>query len=168
MSNPFRFPARIEGRHVLYGLIAFFGVMLVANGFFVYYALGTFTGFDTRDAYREGIHYNDRIAAEVAQERRGWQPALRYDAGSHRLVLEVHDRKGRPVAGLRVAGEVRRPVTDRADRPLKMHEISPALYVAEMDLAPGQWTIIARLYNGAGAGEPAYRHKQRLWVEPDR
>ena len=41
----------IEGRHVLIGLVAFFGVMLVANGIFVYYALETFAGGDTSDPY---------------------------------------------------------------------------------------------------------------------
>ena len=44
----------IEGRHVLIGLVAFFGVMLVANGIFVYYALETFAGGDTSDPYRKG------------------------------------------------------------------------------------------------------------------
>jgi nitrogen fixation protein FixH len=168
MRGLFRFPERIEGRHVLYGLLAFFGVMFFANGVFVYYALDTFNGLATQNAYRKGLSYNDRIAAQAAQAKRGWQPALRYEADRRRLMLEVNDSDGKPVAGLRVAGMVRRPATDRADRTLEMHEIAPALYAAEMDLAPGQWTVMAELYEFGDGRKPAFRHKQRLWVEPSR
>ena len=62
----------IEGRHVLIGLVAFFGVMLVANGIFVYYALETFAGGDTSDPYRKGMHYNETLAEAARQDERGW------------------------------------------------------------------------------------------------
>ena len=50
---PRLFPERIEGRHVLLALLGFFGFMLLANGIFLYYAVGTFNGFETTDAYRK-------------------------------------------------------------------------------------------------------------------
>ena len=31
----------VKGRHVLLGLVFFFGIMFVANGFLVYYAIST-------------------------------------------------------------------------------------------------------------------------------
>ena len=37
----------LKGRHVLMSLIGFFGLMLIANGLFVYFALSTFTGSDS-------------------------------------------------------------------------------------------------------------------------
>ena len=62
-----------QGRHVLIGLVAFFGVMLLANGIFLYYALETFPGGDTSDPYRKGMHYNDTIAAAARQAEQGWR-----------------------------------------------------------------------------------------------
>lgn len=162
------FPEKLEGRHVLYALLGFFGVMLVANGFFLYYAIGTFNGFETKDAYKRGLNYNERIAAEQAQSARGWQPTLRYDAGKDRILLKVVDRNGHPVVGLRVAGEVRRPVTDKSDKALEMHEIAPAVYAADAQLAPGQWTVMAQLYETAASQTPAHQHKQRLWVRQEQ
>lgn len=157
-------PERIEGRHVLIALLAFFGVMLAVNGAFTYYAVKTFTGFDTRDAYRTGLRYNERIAAERLQIARGWQPVLRYERDARRLLLEVRDRNGRLVSGLTVTGRIGRPVTDAADRTLQWREIAPAQYAAMLDLAPGQWTVEARIARAGGGAEPAHRLRQRLLV----
>ena len=48
------FPKGIAGRHVLSALIAFFGVMFIANGFLVYYAVSTFSGGERPNPYRSG------------------------------------------------------------------------------------------------------------------
>ncbi|RMF08191.1 MAG: hypothetical protein D6773_02800, partial [Alphaproteobacteria bacterium] len=138
-------PARIEGRHVLYGLFAFFGVMLLANGIFLYFALDTYNGLETQNAYREGLGYNARIEHEARQAARGWQPRAHYDGATGRLVLEVSDRRGNGVAGLAIRGELRRPVTDREDRTLAFREVAPARYSADVALAPGQWIVILDL-----------------------
>ena len=53
----------LTGAHVLAGLFAFFGVMLAANGVFVYVATTTFSGLSTDDAYRKGLSYNETIRA---------------------------------------------------------------------------------------------------------
>lgn len=158
-------PARIEGRHVLIGLLAFFGVMLVANGIFLYYAVGTFNGFETSEAYRKGLTYNTRIAADAMQASRGWQPMARYESDKGQLFIEVRDRQGRDIAGLTISGEVRRPVTDKADQPVTMAEVAPARYVTALDLAPGQWTLAVKMSEQGTAGEPVFRFKKRLWVK---
>lgn len=161
-------PARIEGRHVLVALLAFFGVMFVANGIFLYFAVGTFNGFETSDAYRKGLGYNARIASDAVQAARGWRPALRYEPDTRRLVMVVRDQRGDPVSGLKISGRIGRPATDGADRPLTLREIAPATYAAPLELAPGQWTVAMRLYEASRSGTPAYRLKQRLWVENGR
>ena len=50
----------IAGRHVLWGLIGFFGVIFAVNAIFVYAAEETFSGGDTSDPYRKGLNYNAR------------------------------------------------------------------------------------------------------------
>lgn len=165
MSNGHWFPEKIEGRHALGGLLGFFGVMLIANGIFLYFALQTFNGFETTDAYRKGLNYNALIASDEMQAVRGWQPVLRYERKTRRLVIEVRDRQGQAVRGLTISSHIRRPVTDAADRTLVLMEVAPATYVASINLAPGKWTIAAQLFEKDNPGEPAHRLKQRLWVE---
>ena len=97
-------PERLEGRHVLLGLVAFFGVMFAVNGVFLYYAVGTFNGFETLSAYQRGLEYNTRIASDAAQAQLGWKPDARYDAETKRRVIHVRDKGQRPIAGLGIRG----------------------------------------------------------------
>ncbi len=157
-------PVTITGRHVLMGLIAFFGVMLIANGFFLYYALSTFSGFAAADAYRKGLNYNDTVAEDRRQTSRGWQATLDYDRGQGRLMLRVSDHAGRPVTGLRIEATLSRPATDREDRPLALTEVAPALYAVPIRLEAGQWVVAAEAFEGRLAHDPTYRLKERLWI----
>ncbi len=110
-----------KGRHVLMSLIGFFGVMLIANGLFVYFALSTFTGSDS-DPYRRGLHYNDTVAAAERQAERGWRSSLSYDTAKRRLSLDLADNQSRPVTGLQINALVGRPVTDNEDHALSLKE----------------------------------------------
>ena len=65
---------QITGKHVLFILFGFFGVMLAVNGVFVHFATATFSGVSTEDAYRKGLHYNETIAAFQVQQATGWHP----------------------------------------------------------------------------------------------
>jgi nitrogen fixation protein FixH len=153
----------LTGRHVLLSLLAFFGVMLIANGLFVYFALSTFTGSDS-DPYRRGLHYNDTLAAAERQTDKGWQSALSYDAAKGRLLLGLTDDKSRPVRGLQIKAVVGRPVTDKEDRTLELQEQASGVYAADIDLPSGQWVISAATPDEPRSGVPAYQFKQRLSV----
>lgn len=153
-------PERLEGRHVLWALLAFFGLMLVANGIFLYYALGTFNGFETTNPYKKGLAYNERIASAQAQAARGWASEAQYSAGT--LTLNVRDRRGQGVSGLVLTGEVRRPVTDASDMAVTFREVAPGRYELPAGLAPGQWIVIA------GSERPAFHVKHRFWVKEAR
>lgn len=155
----------LTGRHVLAALIGFFGLMGVANAFFVYFALGTFNGFESRDAYRKGVAYNEQLAADEAQASLGWKTSTLYDQARKRLLVRIADASGAPVAGLSGKAELRRPVTDRDDRGLELREAASGVYEAEVSLAAGQWIVAAELFSGAGEAAPVYRIKQRLWVK---
>jgi len=165
MSSMGIFPQKIEGRHVLFALLAFFGVMLIANGIFLYYAVGTFNGFETRDAYREGLNYNKRIASEEAQMLSGWKPEAHYAVEEQELIIEMRDESGRGVAGLAISGEIRRPVTDNEDQKITFHEIAPARYAAPIKLSAGQWIFSAQVFKPGAPGVTAFRFKRRLWVK---
>jgi nitrogen fixation protein FixH len=156
------FPHGIEGRHVFMGLIVFFGVMFVANGLLVYFALGTFSGGDRPDPYRSGLRYNETIEAAARQEALGWRTEVAYDEIG-RLSLRVLDKTANPVVGLQLGAMIGRPATDLEDRAVDFEEISLGVYAADIDLAPGLWVISLASREAEGA-DPRYRLKRRLFV----
>jgi nitrogen fixation protein FixH len=153
----------LKGRHVLLTLIGFFGVMLIVNGIFVYYAITTFGGGDTSNPYQKGLHYNDTIAEAARQSERGWTATLAYADG--RIALKLKDRQDQPVRGVRLEGSIGRAVTDSQDRNVELKEVDPGSYVAAIDLGPGQWVVQLQSEELAASGDPYYRMKQRLLVE---
>jgi nitrogen fixation protein FixH len=153
----------LKGRHVLMALIGFFGVMLIANGIFVYFALATFSGGDT-DPYRKGLHYGETLKEAERQAERGWRTEVHYDDKKGRLVLSLLDKTAAPVTGLHVGATLSRPATDKEDRSVDLAEVSQGVYAADVQLAPGLWVISVDSNRGGEAREPLYRLKQRLFV----
>jgi nitrogen fixation protein FixH len=154
----------IEGRHVLFGLTAFFGVMLLANAIFLYLAVTTFSGGDTSNPYQKGLHYKDTLEADRRQAERGWRTELAYDDETGRLTLKVLDQAAAPILGLHVGAKLGRPATDREDRRIMLKKHAEGVYAATLDLAPGLWVVsIASRREGEDRSD-AYRLKQRLLV----
>jgi nitrogen fixation protein FixH len=154
----------IAGRHVLWGLIGFFGVIFAVNALFVYVAEETFSGGDTSDPYRRGLNYNATLKAAERQVERGWQTDVAYDDKTGRLELSFLDKSALTITGLGIKATLSRPATDREDRRVAMVETSPGVYAANVTLAPGLWVLsVASRKAGAGHGT-AYRLKRRLFV----
>jgi nitrogen fixation protein FixH len=154
----------IEGRHVLLALIAFFGIMFLANGIFVYFAVATFSGGDTSKPYQRGLDYNRTIEADQLQANLGWRSALSYEAKTGRLIITFQDKASAPVTGLHVGARLSRPATDKDDRRVRFKEVSPGIYAADADLPPGLWVISIASTEGGEGRQTAYRLKRRLLV----
>jgi nitrogen fixation protein FixH len=163
MRRPW-FANGIEGRHVLFGLIAFFGVMLIANAIFVYFAVATFSGGDTSDPYRKGLHYNETLESAERQAERGWRTEVEYDDKTGRLQLSFVDKERVPIMGLRLSAMLSRPATEKEDRKVVLAEASQGVYVATVQLAPGLWVISVASRKAGGNDGSAYRLKRRLLV----
>lgn len=164
MTSRTGFRGAIEGRHVLFGLVAFFGVMLIANAILLYLAVSTFSGGDSSNAYQKGRNYNEIVEAAKRQDERGWRSELAYEDQTGRLTLEIVDKFEAPITGLQVDARLGRPATDKEDRQVELKEADAGVYAATLDLAPGQWVIsVASGWEREG-GESTYRLKQRLTV----
>ena len=164
MSATAWFTSEIRGRHVLIGLIAFFGLVFLANGVFVYYALTTFGGGEKGSPYRSGLRYNETLAEAARAAERGFEGRVSYDPKTTILALALRDRNGEPVSGLHLAATVGRPTTDREDLSATFREIRGGDYVAELTLAPGQWVVELRSNELSREGDATYRLKQRVFV----
>ena len=155
----------IDGRHVLFGLLAFFGVVFAVNAVFIVLATDTFTGLSTEDAYRKGLRYNETIAAYEAQQAAGWQYGVEL-ADNNDLEIRIRDNGGAPVNGLTVEGRLGRPTTDAFDRPVSFFDHGGGLYTAATDgLAPGQWDVFLTVRHDENSRHPPYKVSARLWVK---
>lgn len=159
---------QLTGRHVLMALAAFFGVMLIANGIFLYMALSTFNGMDDPKAYQVGLDYNERIEAARKQAELGWSHRLEISP-SGRIELGVSDKSGDPVSGLAFEGTIRRPVDSSMTRDLTFNEVGIGTYAATAeDLPEGSWIVSVKgAKSSAAQAETVYRLKERLWLKPN-
>jgi len=149
---------RLTGRHVLFGTLAFFGIVIAANLAFVWLALDTFSGTVSDYAYQEGLAWNQRLAAAEEQQARGWTGELALAAEG--LELRLTDGAGAPVGGLALVAALSRPATRAYDRSLPLREIAPGRYVAAVALEPGNWLAVVE---GSDAAGRAFRTEARLW-----
>lgn len=161
----------IKGWHVLAAMLVFFGTIFAVNGVFLYQALSTHTGVIATEPYRKGLGYNDRIAFERQMTGRGWSETLALSDSRDAVTLELSDKYGRPVSGLRVQGFIGRPSTQQEDTPLALAETAPGtgLYRATVPaLESGAWMIDLEATELAADGteQPVYRMRKRLWVKP--
>jgi nitrogen fixation protein FixH len=163
MSETAWFADGLRGRHVLLGLVAFFGLIFLVNGIFAYYAITTFGGGDTSNPYQKGLDYNDRVAEAARDAELGWQAQLTYGAVG-KLTFSLTDRGGQPVSGLHFNGTIGRPATDREDVSVSFNEAERGAYAATVRLAPGQWIVQLQSDELSRAGDPVFRLKQRVFV----
>ncbi len=155
----------LTGRHVLAMIVGGFAVVLLANGALAYFAFASFSGLSTEDAYRKGLAYNRTLEQAAAQQALGWRVAVAAGLEGDdkaRLEVEVRDRGGRPVNGLMVAGELRRPAVAGHDRWVALDAVGAGRYGAEVALPlRGQWDLYLTLEDRSGR---RYRREQRLWL----
>ena len=151
--------SHLTGRHVRNLVLGFFGLILLANGIFIWVSLSTFSGTTEEHAYVEGLRYNDHLAAAAEQRARGWQGGVTLD--SERLTLILKDSAGLPVRGLLLEARIGRPATRRFDVTLPLLELAPGHYAAELSTAPGQWIVI--IEGEDRLGRP-FRTEARLWL----
>jgi nitrogen fixation protein FixH len=141
-----------------------FLMVIAANGALIFFAEDTFSGLDTASPYERGLEYNKTLAAEVAQERLGWQyeAAISGEIGTERnLWIRMKDRSGRPLNGLKIEAYLVRPSNEGLDATISPQPAGDGFYAASFKLpAPGQWElrVVAR-------GEGVWQHSERLFVK---
>ncbi|MEL7481813.1 MAG: FixH family protein [Pseudomonadota bacterium] len=129
------------GWHALAWLAGFFGLMFVVNGIFLYQAITSFPGEDTKKSYLQGLNYNDVLAARAEQAAMGWRAEIGIDGNRFRFVLR--DGAHFPLGGYDVSAEFRHRVTTRLDTKLTLSSTGIGEYTAPIDkLGSGIWDVI--------------------------
>ena len=140
---------QLTGWHVLAIIVGFFAVVIAVDVSFAVSAYRTFPGEVSSTPYEDGVAYNHKLAQMAAQARLGWTPVatLASDGG---LRVEVRDRAGQPVRGLRMTGRMERPATESGRIAPSFHEAEPGVYLAHPGRLMGAWDVSLVLLNGSG------------------
>lgn len=138
----------VRGWHVLAAVVAFFAVVIAVDGAFMVVALRTFPGQVSVTPYEDGLVYNRRIAQVEAQERLGWRAGAAAAPGE--VTITFIDRSGRPLEGLEITGELRRPATEAGRVTLRFAENAPGRYAAPSGRLSGAWDLAVEARAPAG------------------
>jgi nitrogen fixation protein FixH len=138
----------LSGRGVLIWLLAFFGVILAVNVYFMGVAIRTFRGEDDLKPYQEGIDYNQTLARRAAQARLGWEAsidAVRTGPHTARLDVLLRGPDGSPVSHVGLAAEFRHPSDENRDRSTALREIGAGDYEGDLgSMTAGAWDVIVK------------------------
>jgi len=158
------------GRRILVGLGAFFLSVFAANGVMVFYALSTFDGVETDDAYRKGRAYNHVLEADAAQTALGWttnietKSSILADGVSIYATVTVATNDGEAATLRDPVLTFWRPTVQGMDEQIEIIAAGDGSYQGAVRLAqPGNW--IVRLNAETAEGAP-YVHEERLFISP--
>lgn len=125
-----------KDKWILICFIAFFGVIIAVNSFFLYSAITTQTGVVTDDAYKKGLAYNDVLTQ--AKE----QPNLKDKPSFEDRILRwtLINGQGKTINNADVTAHIIRPIQDGHDFNIKLKNKGNGVYEATLDLPfKGLW-----------------------------
>ena len=141
----------LTGKHVLFCLLGFFGVVFAVNGVLVKAATSTFGGVETSSSYKAGLMFEQDVARAEQQDDLHWQVGgkiARDKAGEAVLDISAHDFKGLPVTGITAQARLAHPADERLDHVIALDRTDAGLFHGEAQAQHGQWELIVDLYRG--------------------
>ena len=154
----------LTGRHVLIILLVFFGVMLAVNAYFTFVAVKSFRGEDVKGSYRQGLEYNQTIAARGEQKELGWSARVNTQSaadGGLEIIVMISDAADLPVGNLAMTGTLRHPVDLSNDIALKFEDTGGGRFTARADNVTGRWALRGE----ARQDGQIFKFEQDIWVK---
>lgn len=145
----------ITGRHVFFGMVIAFGVIIAVNFTLAYQAVGTFPGLEVKNSYVASQKFE---AKRAAQESLGWQASAEVESGM--LTVSLTDAEGTPAETAQLSAMVGRPTVARDDIHLELAPVDGVLR-APIELAPGAWILKLEAQSVSGVD---YSKRLELWV----
>ena len=156
----------ITGKHVILFFILFFGIIFSMNGYMIYKSQSSWTGLETRDAYRKGLKYNQKLSILEAQNTRGWTMSLKTGSlanGGFSLSATPKDKNNEGLSGLKVSARLKRPTHEGIDRYFSLTETGVGVYTGKIDQIPrGKWYLHV---TASRRDEILYRSKNELFLK---
>lgn len=138
-----QFRQGLTGRRVFYIFLCFFGFITAVNGVFIYFAMESWPGLGTQDAYRKGLAYNQTLEAAQRQQALGWQSAIKFKLSSQlagTLSVQLSDKDKKGLTDLTVSVQLARPIHENFDQTVSLKHQGSGLYQAIVELPmKGRW-----------------------------
>lgn len=162
MIRAFFQPREFTGKHMLFSMVAFFGVIITVNLVMARFAITTWTGLVVPNTYVASQQFNAKAAQSRAIAALGYQIEL--IPGVDGLSIAFTDSAGKTAQADHMTATLRRPVGTQQDREMVLMQQSDGVYHADGELAEGQWiaTVIA-----TRNGDILYKRAQRFEVKAD-
>jgi len=141
------------GRLYPWIFVAAMGLVILVNAALIFFAVHSFSGLATQDAYAKGLAFDRGLAADQAQAELGWQvdvaatPGADATAPTVTLAADFRDRAGRALDDLTVRAFLVRPTSAGHDRAIELADHGDGRYRATAPLPlRGEWllTIVAK------------------------
>lgn len=137
---------KLTGRHVLLMLLAFFGIIISVNSYFMTMAVKSFRGEDVKGSYRQGLEYNQAIDARAAQGELGWSVRANLVEtldGSPMLVMQIDDEDGRALTELVLTGTLNHRIDTALDQDVEFVDTGAGRWTANLKNVAGEYTLKA-------------------------
>lgn len=160
-----RKPRELTGKHVLFCLLGFFGVVFAINAVMIKAATSTFGGVETSSSYKAGLMFERDVARAVQQDALHWQvdgKLSRDRAGEAVLDISARDAKGAPLAGLTAQARLAHPADERLDHVIDLRPTGAGRFHGEAQARPGHWEVIVDLYRGEAR---VFRSRSRVTLQ---
>jgi nitrogen fixation protein FixH len=159
-------PEQRRSRWIPWAFVAFFGVVLGANATMIFFALDTWPGLHTEQAYQRGLAHDEARQAVVEQAALGWQVEFAFEQTGERtgaVRLDLADRFGNRLQNAGVQVAFVRPTHGGYDVLVDLPHHYGGRYVDEIELPlAGQWEARLRIIEGDGE----YRLRERIYLKP--
>ncbi len=149
---------QFTGYHMVASMVAFFGVIMIANFTMAWFASSSWSGLVVKNSYVASQNFNERLKAARVQDARGWEEAFSY--GERQVEFGLLDSAGKAVDFDMVSIKFFRPVSQNRDIELMLTRERAGQYQANIALAPGVW-----LFKLIGKGADPYRLNGRMIVD---
>lgn len=143
------------GKHMIGVLFLFFGTIISVNLTLAWFAQTTWSGLIAKNGYVESIDFKAKQQVMDQQKKLGWKSQLKLSSGH--IIFSLKDANGVPLTGFKLNGTVGRPTTEAQDQKLNFREAKKGEYIAEVDLAKGQWQVSIIATNDKFNYRKAYR-----------
>jgi len=125
----------IKGRHVLFGFVGAFGVIITANLTLAFNAVSTFPGLEVKNSYEASQVFDRNKEAQLAL---GW--TVRAEVDGDELRLSITDAEGRPVNPPELTGIFGKATHVKADVTPDFVYVG-GVHVARVPATPGNWNL---------------------------
>jgi nitrogen fixation protein FixH len=143
--------------------LGFFLVIFGANLTMVFFAISTFSGVETDDAYRKGRDYNETLVEAQQQQALGWTLQISADMSEDNIAnctLVFLDKAGQGIGDLKIEAVFRRPTHKGIDQPVTLVELQRGTYTGHVALpAEGNWEV---RIDAIGPGGERFRSQKQF------